>query len=123
MTAFVSEEYYKNEYLCGKEAVIDTAFDFYARQATAEIKRYIERNLTDAEIPDCVKMCCCELAELNYKHEKTTTDTNGKTSESVGGWSVSYESAEESKKNYDKAVKACIYKWLSGTGLLYRGLK
>ncbi len=103
--------------------IIDTAFDFYARQATAEIKRFVGRNLIDDELPDCVKMCCCELAELNYTHEKTTAEANGKASESVGGWSVSYESSEQSKQSYDKSVKACIYKWLSGTGLLYRGLK
>ena len=123
MTVFVNEEYYKNEYLCGKEAVIDTAFDFYARQATAEIMRYIGRNLTNTEIPNCVKMCCCEVAERKFTHEKKTTDTNGKTSESVGGWRVSYESAEKSKEECDESVKSCIYKWLSGTGLLYRGLK
>ena len=31
---YADEEYYKNEYLCGKEAVINAAFDFYARSAT-----------------------------------------------------------------------------------------
>lgn len=120
---YADENCYTNEYLCGKEAVIDTAFDFYARAATAEIKRFAGRNIKDDEVPDCVKMCCCELAELIFKHEKIIADTNGKASESVGGWSVSYESTEQSEQSYKKFVKDCIYKWLSGTGLLFAGVR
>ena len=59
---YADEEYYKNEYLCGKEAVINAAFDFYARSATAEIKRFTGRNVDEDNIPDCVKNCCCELS-------------------------------------------------------------
>lgn len=120
---YADEFYYKVEYLCGREAVIDTAFDFYARSATGEIKRFTGRNIDESNIPDCVKNCCCELAELVYTHEKTTADTNGKASESVGGWSVSYESKEQAEANFNNAVSACIYKWLSGTGLLFAGVR
>ena len=120
---YADEFYYKAEYLCGKEAVIDTAFDFYARSATAKIKQFAGQNIKDGEVPDCVKNCCCELAEMIYSHEKTTADTSGKTSESVGGWSVSYESREQAEAVYNSAVVDCIYKWLSGTGLLFSGVR
>lgn len=120
---YADELYYQTEYLCGKKAVIDTAFDFYARAATVEIKRFTGRNIDEGNIPDCVKNCCCELAELIYTHEKSTVDTSGKTSESVGGWSVSYESREQAKAVYNSAAADCIYKWLSGTGLLFTGVR
>lgn len=120
---YADEIYYKSEYLCGKEAVIDTAFEFYARSATAEIKRFAGRNIDNSNIPECVKNCCCELAELIYTHEKTAADTNGKSSESVGGWSVSYESREQVMQSFNNSVKDCIYKWLSGTGLLFAGVR
>lgn len=120
---YVNEEYYKSEYLLGKKAVIDTAFDFYARCATLKINQYIGNNLKNEKVPECIKMCCCELAEMIYLHEKTTADTNGKSSESVGGWSVSYESKEQSTANFNNAVCEVIYKWLSGTGLLFLGVR
>ena len=120
---YADESYYTNEYLCGKEAVIDTAFDFYARAATAEIKRFAGRNVDENNIPPCVKNCCCELAELIYTHEKAAADTNGKSSESVGGWSVSYESKEQLEMNFNNSVCDIVYKWLSGTGLLFSGVQ
>lgn len=119
---YADELYYKTEYLCEKKAVIDTAFNFYARQATVEIRRFTGQNIND-EIPDCVKNCCCELAEIIYLHEKSIANTNGKTSESVGGWSVSYESKEQEAANYNNTVHNIIYKWLSGTGLLFSGVR
>lgn len=120
---YADESYYTDEYLCGKRAVIDTAFDFYARAATAEIKRFTGRNVDKDNIPECAKNCCCELAEAIYTHEKTTADTNGKASESVGGWSVSYEGREQAETNFNNSVCGIIYKWLSGTGLLFSGVK
>lgn len=120
---YADEEYYKNEYLCGKEAVINTAFDFYARSATAEIKRFTGRNVDENNISDCVKNCCCELAETIYTHEKSTAQSNGKSSESVGGWSVSYESKEQSETNFNNSVCEIICKWLNGTGLLFSGVR
>lgn len=120
---FADESYYTDEYLCGKEAVINTAFDFYARAATAEIKRFTGRNVDESNIPDCVKNCCCELAELVYTHEKNTADSSGKSSESVGGWSVSFESREQADANYNNSVYEIVYKWLSGTGFLFLGVR
>ena len=55
-------DFYTSEYLCGKEAVIDTAsFNFYARKATQKIKQYTF-DIVPKDVPQCVKMCCCEVA-------------------------------------------------------------
>ncbi len=114
--------FYITEYLREKEAVIDTdSFDFYIRKASQEIKRYTFDNIS-GEIPECVKMCCCEIAEKLYVADKIT-ERGGKSSESVGSWSVSYESTEQTKQVLQKDIKAIVYLWLSGTGLLFAGVK
>lgn len=121
MTVYADEKFYKNEYLCGKKAVVDTAFEFYARSATVKIKDYTGKNIDENNISENIKMCCCEVAEQIYNYEKTENN-NGISSESVGGWSKSYESSSNRQRLSDKKIKLIIYKWLSGTGLLYRGV-
>ncbi len=123
MKIYADEAFYTGTYLSGREAVITTAFPYYAMQATAEIKRYINANLTDDEdIPESVKYCCCELAELLYKDAQAEQKIGGAVSESVQGWSKSYESADTRKNTLMQAKKACIYKWMADTGLMYRGM-
>lgn len=122
MVVYADNDFYMNEYLCGKKAVIDTAsFSFYARKATQTIKQYTLDNVP-VDIPECVKMCCCEIAEAIYKDEETANKHSGVTSERVGNWSKSYESTEQAMQVMQKNIKSIVYKWLSGTGLLYRGV-
>ncbi|MGN1133211.1 MAG: hypothetical protein ACI4RN_02025 [Oscillospiraceae bacterium] len=123
MIIYANFPFYTSKYLAGKEAVIDTAFPYYARLATQEIKHYTGDNVNEYDIPEEVSMCCCELAEIIYRQEKLNNQADGVTSESVQGWSKSYENAESRKQTYNTAVKDCVYKWLSGTRLLYRGLR
>lgn len=123
MINFADEKFYTDEYnIEGRKAVIDTAFAYFARLATQEIKRYTGSNVDEYNIPEAVSMCCCEVAELVYKNEQLAANSNGVSSESVGGWSKSFESSESRKLSFDNAVRDCVYKWLSGTGLLYRGI-
>lgn len=122
MKAYASESYYIGVYLCGKEPDISAAFDFYAMQATSLMKQYTLDNVDENDIPEEVKMCCCELAENIFKAEQEG-GAQGVSSESVGGWSKSYESLEVRRQNADRAVHDIVYKWLSGTGLLYRGVR
>lgn len=121
MTAYADYNFYKKEFLCGKKAVIDTAFNFYAKQATGYIRQQTFGNINEEEeIPLCVKMCCCDVAELLYKAEHN--DHSGVTSEKVGDLSVSYESADSQGQALLKNIRSAIYLWLSGTDLLYRGV-
>lgn len=122
MTAFADENFYKNEYLCGRKAVIDTAFNFYARKATQIIKNYCGEDV-DVEIAgDRIKLCCCELAELFYNDEQSGSQS-GISSESVGDMSVSYESTESTKQLLRKNIRSVVYSYLADTGLLYRGVR
>lgn len=121
MTAFADEVFYKNEYLCGKEAVINTAFNFYSKQATQHIRQQTFGNINeDEEIPYIVKECCCAVAEILFTYNNSNT-VSGITSEKVGDMSVSYENTAERITNLNKNIKSCIAMHLSGTGLLYRG--
>lgn len=119
---YASEADYK-EYLSGREAVINTAFLFYARQASQKIQQYTFNNIDENNIPAEVKMCCCEISENLYRSELVDKKSGGASSEAVAGWSKSYESAESRKNALDKSVRDCIYKWLGDTGLLYSGVK
>jgi hypothetical protein len=123
MTVFADCDFYKTEYLCGKKAVIDTAsFKFYAKKATQKIKEYTLDNIDESNIPEYVKLCCCEIAELLYNSDNSGAG-NGIASESVGDQSISYESSDSQRQALSKNIKSVIYSYLSGTGLLYRGVK
>ncbi len=122
MTVYIDCAFYTKEYLSGKKAVIDTAsFGFYARKATQIIKTYTFENVDEDNIPECVKMCCCEVAELLFKADNSSAG-NGISSEKVGDQSISYESADSQRHALSSNIKSVIYSWLADTGLLYRGV-
>lgn len=119
---YTNVNFYTNEYLCGKAVVIEpTAFSFYAREASAIIKRHTFGRVTEP-VPEEVQLCCCELAEKIYIREKQKNANGGLSSESVGGWSKSFESSESQEKQFQTDIKNILSKWLSETGLLYRGI-
>ena len=82
-----------------------------------------------------LKMACCAIAERYQIIEesdrvisKSVSEPSAKKSETVGSYSVSYASGEESAKNalsVAGGVNAQLTKiaqlYLTGTGLLYRG--
>lgn len=124
MTVYADYNYYTTEYLAGKSAAVTAAdFPYYAKQASAIIDQYTFGNIKADNVPEEVKNCCCELAEQMY-----TADTSeaakkaGISSESVQGWSQSYESSEAQKTALRNTQRDCIYKWLGNTGLLYSGV-
>ena len=124
MTVYADYDFYTNEYLAGRSAAVTAAdFPYYARQASAEINRYTHGNINADDIPDGVRFCCCELAELICSSETSeAAQKAGISSESVQGWSQSYESSETRKTALRSSQRECIYKWLSNTGLLYSGV-
>jgi hypothetical protein len=122
LTVYADENYYKSEYLCGRKAVITSAFAYYAREATLIINAYTGSNIDDTkDIIEPVKLCCCEVAELMYKADNMS-GSEGITSEKVGDVSRSYESCEVRKKQLTRCVKSAVYKYLADTDLLYRGV-
>lgn len=120
MVSYATYEFYSSKYLLGRQAVIDTAyFPFYAQKATQMIKLHTFNRIRDDNIPDEVKMCCCELAEMIYKHEKE--DNGNIISEKVGEYSIAFVDKEKEETIFRGKCVSIIYNWLGMTGLLYRG--
>lgn len=120
---YADETYYKSEYLSGKQAVITAAYTYYFREASRILDTLTFGNITEDNVTDNVRLCCCEIAESLYTSEKEQAQSAGKTSESVQGWSVSYASGAEQQTQLNGKVGDIVTKWLSGSGLLYSGVR
>lgn len=123
MVTYADEAFYNETYLAGKAAVITTAHTYYFREASRIIDVYTFGNIDPDNIPEEVKMCCCELAEQAFKYDTAQAQSFGKNSESVQGWSVSYDSAAAQNDAQKNAQTDIIIKWLSGSGLLFSGVR
>ena len=125
MTIYADFNFYTGEYLAGKSASVTEAdFTFYAREASRVIDEYTFGNIDPDNVPEEVRLCCCELAEAGFKAEHSeAAKKDGIASESVTGWSQSYESSESRREASRKAQRDIIRKWFSGTGLLYSGVR
>lgn len=117
MTTYADYTYYTDTY---KGAVLDAAsFPLYALKSTQKIKLHIFDRVDKDNASDEVKMCCCELAELIYKHEKE--DNGNVASEKVGEYSISYVDKQKIESAFRGQCIEIIYNWIADTGLLYRG--
>lgn len=120
---YADEQYYIAEYLMGRKPVIRTGFEFYARKSGQIIDTYTFGRLkTIPEVPEAVRLCCCELAEAIFQQEKRNREAAGKTSEKVGTYSVSFSSAAEARQATDREQRSIVMKWLADTGLCYKGV-
>lgn len=126
MKVYADEAYYEIRYLGGRKPVIRAGFVYYARQSSRTIDQYTSgrlKNKAEDEIPDEVRMCCCELAEAEYRRIRQQNDSGGKSSEKIGTYSVSYGTAQEMASAASMERKNIVYKWLEDTGLCYRGVE
>ena len=118
---YAEYDYYLNQYLFGRPSILDeTSFPFYIRKAQQKIAQYTHGNINESAVPDCAKLCCCELAEYLYRRE-TDRPRAGVASESTGDVSVSYRS-DDFDAETAKVAKRIIYDWLADSGLLYGGI-
>lgn len=124
MTIYADSEFYFNEYLSGRQAVLPVqGSDFWLRKAQKTLISFTFDNIDEsADIPYEVKMCQCEIAELLYSDDKRATSLSGVSSESVEGWSKHYESSEQVEAQLNKKIKSCVTMWLAPLGLLYCGV-
>lgn len=125
MTVYADINYYWNTFQ-GDKAVTASHF----REASQLIDLYTLDRIDADNVPEDVKMCCCELAETLLKFdtlEGCLFSTEGKVvSDKVGDLSASYayntpDLGDFNKKKGDD-VRGVIERWLAGTGLLYRGV-
>lgn len=122
MKGYADKDFYDTEYLSGREPVISTGFDFYGVLASKTIDRHTFGRVKALEmVPDEVKMCCCELAEQYCRREAQKKEAGGKTSEKIGTYSVTFEAGSEERQIQEE--RETVVKWLSATGLCYRGVR
>lgn len=96
----------------GKDAKIPLeSFHLWEKRAVASLNRILCGDISKSA-DENAKMCVCETAEFLYENAKS----EGILSENNDGYSVRFE-----KGNKDSGVYAVAKKWLSGSGLLYRG--
>lgn len=120
---YADEPFYKDKYLLGRKPEIKSGFAFYARSASQIIDQYtFDRLKGMQDIPETVRMCCCELAEAEFRREKQRNEAGGKTSEKVSTYSVSFASAKECAETKIMEQRNIIMKWLADTGLCYQGV-
>ena len=110
------------DYNTSETALSEQPYLFFAKKATMIIDNFTGGNVDKSDPPEEVKMCCCELAEYLNSFESSSAPRNiksGISSESVGGWSVSYgTNYSEYTAQSKKEIESIISLWLSNTGLL-----
>lgn len=105
---FYSEQYHGT--------VGESDFPRLAVKAAAFLDYYtMGRVKSDPEL-DAVKMASCALVDKYSEIEQNAAQT-GKKSESVGSYSVTYQTAQEIKAELADIARM----YLAGTNLLYRG--
>lgn len=120
--AYADKTFYKEKYLMERSPVINAGFPFYAMQASLIIDAYTHGRLKNLrEMPDTVQMCCCELAESEWRREKRQKESGGKTSEKIGTYSVGFETGQDLARAAGNEQRSIVMKWLSDTGLCYQG--
>lgn len=124
MKIYADNDFYKDKYLLGRKPVISNGFNYYARGASRIMNSLTFGRIDKlSELTDDIQMCCCEIAELCYANEKERKAAGGKASEKIGTYSVTFSDKAQSQEEISPADASRIMnKWLSETGLLYRGI-
>lgn len=138
MKPYADTEYYINEYLQGREPKVPLPeFNFWAKKASREIDNItlgkLKTNCYSDETMEQVKEAACEVSEYLYeqkyrqqvaKEEFGDYISGAIVSQSVEGFSVNYGNSNNTDaKTTSQEVNGIITNYLSGTGLLYAGLK
>lgn len=134
---YADYEYYNTEYM-GRE-IPEEDFPRLAMPASWYIDYITHGKAKKCADLEAVKMCCCELAELEQQIETAqelarkslsaeAADGAEVQSESVGGWSRSFRSSGSSARDAIDAAAAVrklrysvVQEYLAPAGLLYRG--
>lgn len=105
-------------------SVLERDFPRLALRASSFLDYYTQGRAKLNPDLDAIKMACCAIAEQVALFDSSQSGSAGVKSESVGSYSVTYQTAEEKVSGVSAANKmyASIARmYLSGTNLLYRG--
>ena len=99
------------------ESVSERASDYINAATFGRINKNI---LSDIAISDKIKRCCCALSEATFQFQSYSQGKKVQ-SESNGKYSVSYAVPSVNENNAGLFFKRECIKYLSDTGLMYRG--
>ena len=111
-TRYADYGFYRDKYL--GQIIPELSFDALALKSSYFINMVTFHRIDPDSVPDDVRMAVCAAAEVILKHE----ESGGKSSESVGKLSVTYDT----RKTAEKKMYAAIQPYLADTGLLYKGV-
>lgn len=118
----ITYDYYIDNYLKGKKPIIPQSdYAYYIMQANQHLKQFINTSATNNS-EEVINMCACEVAEVLYNNDSINV-SSGITAQSTGDVSITYAGLADRLSGSNKQIKCIIYKWLSNTGLLYRGVR
>lgn len=110
--------YYLNTY---KGQLSEKEFQKLLGKANMIIKKYTFNRVDEESTLSEVKNCICEIVDYLYIVEKN----EGKTSEKVGNWSITYKNSDNAEINSKIKNILSIYLgnvYVDGVNVLYRGL-
>ena len=121
--------YYTNNYL--GTLLDESVYEYAGAKASAFLDYYTMGRAKDNTESEALKMACCAVAEQCYierlaiESMASGLKNGGKTSESVGSYSVSYTSSAEATQAVQNArveMAKAAQRYLAGTSMLYRGV-
>lgn len=128
MIPYCDYDFYKETYKGIK--VPETEFYNLSLKASMKIKNrtFGRSNNISKYCKELLKLCTCFLVDRDYEYIIKNLKNQGKKSESVGSWSVSFETSNVLKDTYDRDIEQIMQENLSEAfdknfvPLLYRGV-
>jgi len=125
MLTFVTD----NEYieLLDADSIPDN-FNQLNIQASSYIEQQTFGKINKSNIPEQVKYATCLIINLLQEENEKLSEMSNLSSQNIEGWSETYLSPEEVKKNYNDKKQNILttYLWnvagIDGTPLLYKGV-
>lgn len=115
--------YYTNSY--NGTVIPKDAFAALARRASLFIDRITYNRLNGWIVTDAVKNATCAVAEVLQRYESAESQAVAAAtlkSESVGGWSGTYQESDAINASIESAMENAAKPYLLYTGLMDRGI-
>ena len=125
MLKYITENEYKE--LLGTESIPDN-FNKLVIEASSYINHKTFGRIDLNNVPEVVKYTTCLIIDLINEEETKLNDIGNLKSQNIEGWSESYMSADEIKKDYDNkkydTLKTYLWNIIGSDGkpLLYCGV-
>ena len=125
MLKYITEDEYKK--LLGKDS-IPNDFNNLVIKASSYINYNTHGRIDEKDVPEQVKYTTCLIIDLIDEEDTKISEIGNLKSQNIEGWSESYSTPEEIKKNYSskkyEALKENLWDviGIDGNPLLYSGV-